>query len=208
MVGKATYWELFGVGNAPCFSPKSRADSFNLPTFYKRIQIDYASIFCGFSLPFFEEGVQPYISPDHSLFLLGTSLVFKLVIRFLHDKSSRIFDDLLGFGREPLRLGQVLFSHTRHHTSVWGWQRATLPRDPPSECLGLPHRNELKWTLEHVSVKAGPTVWLLWSSASGTCAKLQRLGGNRCGSPLCFSLFRSYSWVDATPWISIRWHVI
>lgn len=106
MVGKATYWELFGVGNVPCFSPKSRADSFNLPTFYKRIQIDYASIFCGFSLPFFEEGFNPTFHQT-TVFLLGTSLVFKLVIRFLHDKSSLSLGDLLGL-------------HTRHHTSVWG----------------------------------------------------------------------------------------
>ena len=154
-------------------------------------------------LPFFGRGVQPYISPDHSLFF-----GYKFGVQTCDPFPS--WQVLANF-RWPsgLRKGtSEVLAHKTSHISLGQLISATLPRDPPSECLGLPRRNELKWTLEHVRVKTGPTVWLLWSSASGTCAKLQRLGGNRCGSPLCFSLFRSYSWVDATPWISIRWHVI
>lgn len=150
--------------------------------------------FLWFQPSFFWRGVQPYISPDHSLFV-----GYKFGVQTCDPFPS--WQVLAKFGW-PSRL-----THKTSHISLGLTTRHAAAR-PPSDCLGLPRRNELKWTLEHVRVKTGPTVWLLWSSASGTCAKLQRLGGNRCGSPLCFSLFRSYSWVDATPWISIRWHVI
>lgn len=145
-----------------------------------------------------EEGLNPTFDQTTVIFLL--QVWFKLVIRFLHDKSSLTFGDPLGFG---------LRKHTRHHTSVWGnWWHAALPLE--QRVLGLPRWNELKWTLEHVSVKAGPTFDCCGAPRLELVLNSSVWAAIAAALPSGFSLFRCYSWVDATP-IRVRftdWHVI
>ncbi len=212
MIGKAMFSGTIWSRKCPIFFTKIQGRFVQCSYLEGRIQTDDVSIFCGFSIAFLKRGSTLHFTRPHSCFL------YKLGVQPCDSSPSWQF--LTNFqwpsglwtkgtsesGSSPIhwhyvrrmRKGQTNTCRAANSESVW---------------VAAPKRNEVKFrTCEPKWKPDQPLIVVVLHSAPGSCrAKLQRLGGNCCGSPLFFffvqELFMGWCYRMDIHSGSIHWHV-